>query len=118
MSYTYRSRVLYPPGAELLLPERTNLSILELPRCGVLPEMVRENGFWNECFFSIVFIRINVSNFGMLLTALLSSSSFISIKRQFSSSDGRGQVLFAVAHGCSCVFGVKVKKKKNDIGYN
>lgn len=44
----------------------------------------------------------------MLLTALLSSSSFISIKRQFSSSDGSGLVLFAVVHECSWVKGEKL----------
>lgn len=94
----------YAPGAEFDRPAR-NRSKRDTPRCEVLDIGFCWNwkGFWKECFFSIVLIRINVSSFGMLFTTLFSSSSLISIWQQLSSSVGNGYVWFAVTQLCSLI---------------
>lgn len=97
----YLSIKWYAPGAEFDRPARENLSRRDPPRWGARPDMPLIKGFWNECFFNMVLIRINVSSLGMLLTTELMSSSLICIRRQFSSSDGSLQVSLLVTHGCS-----------------
>lgn len=105
MFYIYLSGVWYAPGAEFDLPARLKRSKRDPPLCGARPETLFpfENGFWNECFFSIVFIKINVSNFGILLTTALISSSLIWTNLQLSSSDGKGDTPFAVTQTCSYI---------------
>lgn len=101
----YLSIKWYAPGAEFERPARVNRSRRDPPRCGARPDIPPlVNGFWNECFFNIVFIKINVSNFGMLLTTELTSSSLIWTRRQFSSSVGNMLVLLLVTHVCSFIF--------------
>lgn len=121
----YLSIKWYAPGAEFERPARVNRSRREPPRCGARPDTPPlVNGFWNECFFNIVFIKISVSNFGMLLTTELTSSSLICTRRQFSSSVGRILVLLFVTHGCSfwrfviCDGKNKKNKKKLQIYLN
>lgn len=98
----YLSIMWYAPGAELDRPALVKRSKRDPPRCGARPDIPLVNGFWNECFFSMVFIRINVSNFGMLLTTELMSSSLTWTKRQLASSLGNGWQLLLVTHTCSC----------------
>lgn len=94
----------YAPGAEFDLPDLENLSSLEPPRCGALPEIpvFLMKGFKKEWFLSIVLIKIKVSNLGILLTTELISSSLTCTRQQFSSSDGRTLRPSFVTHLCFC----------------
>lgn len=101
--WTYLSFGWYS-GAEFDRPDRENLSLLAPLRYVVRPAIFLVNGFWNECFFNMVLISINVSNFGIDLTTLLISSSLIWMRRQFDSSDGNASVPYFVNHLCSYLF--------------